>query len=69
MGRILDGLSEHMKNFEDDYTLFPESQRGHEKGRRRGPQGVAAPKILCNYLPVGSEEARSSMPTARWRPE
>jgi myo-inositol-1-phosphate synthase len=57
MGRILDGYSDHMKNYDDDYTFVVSGAKEASK-----PGVVAALKesgveILCNYLPVGSEEA------------
>jgi myo-inositol-1-phosphate synthase len=57
MGKILDGFSEHMKSYEDKYTLVlarePEPTRSEIV---KVLQGSGA-EILLNYLPVGSEEA------------
>ncbi|HHO47279.1 MAG TPA: inositol-3-phosphate synthase [Desulfobacteraceae bacterium] len=57
MGPILDGLSEHMRNYPEHRTFVPSdaAQPGKEEVveilRRSGAE------ILLNYLPVGSEEA------------
>jgi myo-inositol-1-phosphate synthase len=57
MGKILDGFSDHMKAFDDDYTFIisdaPESSR--EKVVKILKDSKA--DMLLNYLPVGSEEA------------
>jgi myo-inositol-1-phosphate synthase len=57
MGRILDGLSEHMKNFEDDYTFIPSKAKEATKKDVVAVLRESRTEILCNYLPVGSEEA------------
>ncbi|MDY7034285.1 MAG: inositol-3-phosphate synthase [Thermodesulfobacteriota bacterium] len=57
MGRILDGFSKDMRNYEDKYTfvLADESEPTQDEVvnilKRSGAE------ILLNYLPVGSEEA------------
>lgn len=57
MGKILDGLSEHMKNYNDDHTFLlantPEPTE-EEVVKVLKETGV---EVLMNYLPVGSEEA------------
>ncbi|MBW1982214.1 MAG: inositol-3-phosphate synthase [Deltaproteobacteria bacterium] len=57
MGRILDGFSEHMRNYDDKYTFVlsrePEPDQ-QEVVRILRESGV---EILLNYLPVGSEKA------------
>lgn len=57
MGSILDGISEHMKNYEDDYTFLksdcPESS-ADDVVKTLKETGT---EILLNYLPVGSEKA------------
>jgi myo-inositol-1-phosphate synthase len=57
MGRVLDGFSEHMKNYADKYTFVladePEPT-GEEIVKILRDSGT---EILLNYLPVGSEEA------------
>jgi myo-inositol-1-phosphate synthase len=57
MGKVLDGVSEHMGNYEKDYTFVianqPESSLDQVVSilKRTGAQ------MLLNYLPVGSEKA------------
>ncbi len=58
MGRILDGFSEHMEDYEEKYTFVlstePEPSKEDVVSVLRGSRT----EILVNYLPVGSEEAR-----------
>ena len=57
MGRILDGFSDHMRNYDDKYTFVPAEEPEpdlEEVVRILRESGV---EILLNYLPVGSEEA------------
>ena len=57
MGKILDGFSEHMKNYKDQYTfLVANEPEPTEEEIVKVLQGSGA-EILLNYLPVGSEEA------------
>jgi len=57
MGRILDGVSEHMKEYDPKHTFLP------EEGQEPGIKDVvdilkeSGAEILLNYMPVGSEEA------------
>jgi myo-inositol-1-phosphate synthase len=57
MGRILDGLSEHMRDYEEEYTFVPSAHP--EPGKKEIVQYLkdSGTEILLNYLPVGSEEA------------
>jgi len=57
MGKIMDGFSEHMKDFEDKYTfvLADEPEPTAEEVVKILQDSGA--EILLNYLPVGSEEA------------
>ncbi len=57
MGKILDGFSEHMKNYADQYTfvLAGEPEPTDEEIVKALQDSGA--EILMNYLPVGSEEA------------
>jgi myo-inositol-1-phosphate synthase len=57
MGRILDGFSEHMKNYEDDYTFVLSDEKEATKEDIIAILKKSGTEILCNYLPVGSEEA------------
>ncbi len=57
MGKILDGFSEHMKDYNDKetFSLANESELGTEE--IVGVLKESGAEILLNYLPVGSEEA------------
>jgi myo-inositol-1-phosphate synthase len=57
MGRIMDGLSGHMKNYDDKYTFVLADEP--EPDQRRVVQNLreSRAEILLNYLPVGSEGA------------
>jgi len=57
MGRILDGFSEHMRDYEEEYTYVPAPHP--EPGKKEIIQYLkdSGTEILLNYLPVGSEEA------------
>jgi len=57
MGRVLDGLSDHMKDYDEKHTFVPA-----EEAEPTGEEVVnvleeSGAEILINYLPVGSEEA------------
>jgi len=51
MGKILDGFSEHMKDYADQYTfvIADEPEPTEEE--------ISGTEVLMNYLPVGSEQA------------
>ena len=57
MGRVLDGFSKHMKNYENQYTfvLADEPEPTEEEIVKTLRDSGA--EIFLNYLPVGSEEA------------
>lgn len=57
MGRILDGFSDHMKNYDERRTfiLADEPEPTEEEVVKMLKESGA--EILLNYLPVGSEEA------------
>ncbi len=57
MGRLLDGFSEHMKDYPESHTFLPAD---HPQPTREEVVGVlrdSGAEVLLNYLPVGSEEA------------
>jgi len=57
MGKILDGFSGHMKDYEEQYTFVPaDALEPTEEEVVRVLKETKA-DILVNYLPVGSEEA------------
>ena len=57
MGRILDGVADHMQSYPDARTFLPSDDRQatHEDVVLALRQSSA--EVLLNYLPVGSEEA------------
>ncbi len=54
MGPVLDGFSEHMKDYEDEYTFVVANEKPVDVVKVLKESGA---EILINYLPVGSEEA------------
>ncbi len=57
MGKMLDGVSGHMLNFEDDYTFVPSEVPGQEKEEIVASLRNSGAEVMLNYLPAGSEEA------------
>lgn len=57
MGKVLDGLSEHMKNYEDKYTFLLSDEKELEKEDIVSILKERDVDVLLNYLPVGSEQA------------
>jgi myo-inositol-1-phosphate synthase len=57
MGNILDGVSPHMRNFEDNYTFLPGETPGQGKEAIVDILRSSGAEVLLNYLPAGSEEA------------
>lgn len=57
MGRILDGISEHMKDYEGKYTFVPADVPESTKEDVIRILKESGAEILLNYMPVGSEEA------------
>ena len=57
MGRILDGVSEHMNQYNDDFTFLPSAQPQPNKDDIIKILRNCGAEILLNYLPVGSEKA------------
>lgn len=57
MGRILDGVSEHMSSYDDAETFIISKEK--EPGEDDVVRALIASKaeVLLNYLPVGSEQA------------
>ena len=57
MGKILDGFSEHMKNYDDDFTfMFSDAPEPSQEDIVNTLKDCGV-EVLLNYLPVGSEEA------------
>lgn len=57
MGKILDGFSEHMKNYADQYTFVLAKEPEPTKSEIVKVLHDSGAEILLNYLPVGSEDA------------
>ncbi|MFC1694007.1 inositol-3-phosphate synthase [Candidatus Latescibacterota bacterium] len=57
MGRILDGFSDHMSNYDDKFTFVPADESEPEKEDIVRYLRESGAEILLNYLPVGSEKA------------
>ena len=57
MGRILDGVAEHMQNYAEKYTFVPAKEGEAELEDVVRILKDSGTEILLNYLPVGSEEA------------
>jgi myo-inositol-1-phosphate synthase len=56
MGPILDGVSEHMRGFEEDCTFVPADVPEPFKVEVVRALRASGAEILVNYLPVGSEK-------------
>jgi len=57
MGKILDGISEHMANYDEDEIFILSQERELERDEIINILKDTQTEILLNYLPVGSEEA------------
>ena len=57
MGRILDGISEHMRDYEEDCTFVPALDSEPERDDVVKILKESGAEILLNYMPVGSEKA------------
>jgi myo-inositol-1-phosphate synthase len=57
MGRILDGVADHMEDYADDRTFVVAKEREATKEEVIAALRSAKVDVLMNYLPVGSQEA------------
>ncbi len=57
MGKILDGFSDHMKDYDDRYTFVLAAEPEPTQEEVIAVLKESGAEILLNYLPVGSEEA------------
>lgn len=57
MGKILDGVADHMKNYPDDQTFIISKSPELNKEQIVAALKNSGAEMLLNYLPVGSEEA------------
>lgn len=56
MGKILDGFSDHMKNYDKKYTFVLSDEKEASREDVINVLKESEAEILLNYLPVGSEE-------------
>ena len=56
MGKILDGFSNHMKDYDDKYTFVLSDEQEASKEDVINVLKESGAEILLSYLPVGSEE-------------
>jgi len=57
MGRVLDGVSEHMSDYDNKATFIVSDEKESSKEEIVNILNGSKAEILLNYLPVGSEEA------------
>jgi myo-inositol-1-phosphate synthase len=57
MGKVLDGFSDHMKNYEDKYTFLLSDKKEATRDEIVKTLIESGSEMLLNYLPVGSEQA------------
>ena len=57
MGKVLDGVSDHMKNYGEKYTFMVSEEKEATKEEIVTVLKDSGAEMLLNYLPVGSEEA------------
>ncbi len=57
MGKVMDGVSEHMLNFEDEYTFLLSETPEQDKEEIVAALRSSGTEVMLNYLPAGSEEA------------
>ncbi len=57
MGKILDGFSEHMKDYADQYTFLIANEPEPTEEEIVKVLKNSGTEVLMNYLPVGSEQA------------
>ncbi len=57
MGKVLDGVSEQMQRYEDQYSFALSEEPEPSKADVVTALKASGTEILLNYLPVGSEEA------------
>lgn len=57
MGKVLDGVSEHMKDYPEDYTFVVADEKEATREDIVRELKDSGAEILINYLPVGSEQA------------
>jgi myo-inositol-1-phosphate synthase len=59
MGKLLDGVSPHMEDYDEKYRFVPSDEKEPSKEDVIDALKQSGAEIMLNYLPVGSEEAAS----------
>jgi len=57
MGRVLDGVASHMKDFPEERSFLASDERQASAAEIVAALRESGAEVLVNYLPVGSEEA------------
>ncbi len=57
MGRVLDGVSEHMQEYDEDVRFVVSQQQEPDQRQVTEILKSSGAEMLLNYLPVGSEAA------------
>jgi len=57
MGRVLDGLSDHMRDYDERHTFVPADSPEPSRAEVVDLIRESGAEVMLNYLPVGSEEA------------
>jgi myo-inositol-1-phosphate synthase len=57
MGKVLDGYSDHMKNYDEKHSFVLSSEKESSKEQIVNTLVKSGAEMLLNYLPVGSEKA------------
>ena len=57
MGQVLDGISEHMANYDEDRTFVRADAKELSKAEIVATLKASKTDVLLNYMPVGSEQA------------
>ena len=57
MGKMLDGFSDHMRDYDGQYTFLPADDPEPDRGDVVRVLRETKTEVLLNYLPVGSEQA------------
>jgi len=57
MGRVLDGIADHMKTYHERYTFLLSEEKEADKQAVVRELKASGAEILLNYLPVGSDQA------------
>ncbi len=57
MGRVLDGVADHMANYREDRTFLPSDAREPDHAEVVDALRETETEVMVNYLPVGSQKA------------